>query len=70
VTAQLSCFVVSEQVPVAVLRGFEIFDPFFSELRYPQRAPNVAGLGECHGELLLQVCEQLEPLLDQIPPPS
>jgi hypothetical protein len=67
--SQLSCFVVGEKVPINLLRGFEIFDPFFSELRYPQRLQNIAGLGECHGELLGHLYGYLEPLLGEIPPP-
>jgi hypothetical protein len=68
--AQLSCFVVGEEVPINLLRAFAIFDPFFSELRYPQRLRHIEGLGECHGELLDHLYEYLKPLLDEIPPPS
>lgn len=67
-TMQICCFVVGEKAPMSLLRGFEIFDPFFSELRYPQRSPSIEGLGECHGELLDHLYKHLEPFLDEIPP--
>ena len=66
----LSCSVVRERAPINLLRGFEIFDPFLSELRYPQQLQNVEGLGVCHGELLGHLFAHLEPLLSEIPPPS
>lgn len=61
---------MGEGVPVTLLRGFEIFDPFFSEVRYPQKSPNVEGLGPCHGELLDHLYAYLEPFIDEIPPPT
>jgi hypothetical protein len=33
-------------MPKAVLKAFETFDPFFSELRYRAEAKQVDGLGE------------------------
>jgi hypothetical protein len=38
--------------PMMVKEGLAIFDPFFSELRYPQEMKNCDGLGGEHKELL------------------
>ena len=64
----LACFIVGETGLVTVRRGYEIFDPFFSELRYPHRAEKVDGLGECHGDLLTQLYVNLEPFLGELAP--
>jgi hypothetical protein len=69
-TKQMICFVVGETLPLTVLRGFEIFDPFFSELRYPREAEKAQGLDQCHGELLSHLYRVLEPFIDDIPPPA
>jgi hypothetical protein len=68
--AQICCFLVCEKTPISLRRGFEIFDPFFTELRYPHQAEEVGDLGECHGELLGHLFGHLEPFLDEIPPPT
>jgi hypothetical protein len=38
--------------PMTIKEGLAIFDPFFSELRYPQEMKNCDGLGEDHRYLL------------------
>jgi hypothetical protein len=68
--AQLRCDVAGEKGPINLRRGFEIFDPFFSELRYPVELQSVGGLGVCHGALLGHLFAHLEPLLSEVPPPS
>jgi hypothetical protein len=38
--------------PMTIKEGLSIFDPFFSELRYPQEMENCDGLGREHKFLL------------------
>jgi hypothetical protein len=44
---------------MTVKEGLSIFDPFFSELRYPQEMRQVEGLGEEHLRLLNSVVAEL-----------
>jgi hypothetical protein len=48
------------QEPMTVEEGFAIFDPFFTELRYPQENKLVTGLGHEHGFLLKALVEVLQ----------
>src|SRR5260370_26982018 len=43
---------VTLREPMTVEEGLNIFDPFFSELRYPQEMKQVDGLGPEHKLLL------------------
>lgn len=46
--------------PTTVEEGFVIFDPFFTELRYPQENKLVTGLGHEHSVLLKALVEVLQ----------
>ena len=46
--------------PMTVEAGLAIFDPFFTELRYPQENKLVTGLGHEHGLLLKALVEVLQ----------
>jgi hypothetical protein len=46
--------------PMTVEEVFAIFDPFFTELRYPQESKLVAGLGHENGFLLKALVEVLQ----------
>jgi hypothetical protein len=48
-----------------VERGFEVFDPFFSELRYPHEL-TMSGVGEDDKVLLYELVERLQPFLEKI----
>lgn len=69
-SAQIPWSDVGEETPISVLKGFEIFEAFFWELRYPRGLQNVSELGDFHGELLRCLYEYLEPFLAEIPPPT
>lgn len=45
--------------PMTVEEGLRIFDPFFSELRYPQEVREFGGLGEDHRHLLEALVNEL-----------
>jgi hypothetical protein len=44
---------------VSLREGFAIFDPFFSELRYPQEISHFQDLGKDHGNLLRALAVEL-----------
>lgn len=46
-------------------RGFEVFNPFFSELRYPQEL-TMSGVGEDDKVSLYELVERLQPFLEKI----
>ena len=48
-----------------VERGFEVFNPFFSELRYPQEL-TMSGVGEDDKISLYELVERLKPFLENI----
>jgi hypothetical protein len=48
-----------------VERGFEIFNPFFSELRYPQEL-TMGGVGEDDRLPLIELVERLKPFVPEI----
>jgi len=54
------------KMPMTIMKAFEMFDPFFSELRYPVEANLVDELGEEHGFVLDAVVEYLESFLKKI----
>jgi hypothetical protein len=45
--------------PMTIEEGLSIFDPFFSELRYPQEMSKVEGIGEEHKHLLDSLVSEL-----------
>jgi hypothetical protein len=47
-------------------QGFELFDPFFSELRYPQELKTMGGVGEDDKLVLSELVKSLEPFLEKI----
>jgi hypothetical protein len=67
----LTCLLVAPtvvvQMPITLRSAFEIFDPFFTELRYPVEVKLVDGLGQEHGSLLQAMIAYLEPFLSRIP---
>jgi hypothetical protein len=53
----------ARRMPMTVEEGFELFNPFFSELRYPQELKNIAGFGEDEGSVLEELACQIEPFI-------
>ena len=51
---------VTIQEPITVEQGLAIFDPFFTELRYPQEMKLMSGLGPEHRVLLDQLVKVLQ----------
>jgi len=51
------------RMPMTVEEGFELFNPFFSELRYPQELKNIAGFGEDESCVLEELACRIEPFL-------
>jgi hypothetical protein len=47
-------------------QGFELFDPFFSEVRYPQELKTMGGVGEDDKLPLAELVKTLEPFLEKI----
>jgi len=47
--------------PVRIERGLNIFDPFFSELRYPQQLNRLQGIGPDDGRMLDALVDELLP---------
>jgi hypothetical protein len=54
-------YLVTITTPQTVREGFVLFDPFFSELRYPQTLQNVQGIGEEEQFVLDRLVTLLEP---------
>jgi hypothetical protein len=52
--------------PLTVEQGFAIFDPFFSELRYPQELKKMEWVGEQEKPLLDELVQRLQPFLAKI----
>jgi hypothetical protein len=63
---KFTMFALVLQMPMTLLQGFELFEPFFSELRYPMEAKNTDGLGMDHGWVLEALVAHLHPFLAQI----
>lgn len=49
------------EYPVTIENGLDIFDPFFSELRYPQQLNRLQGIGPDDGRMLDAIVEELLP---------
>jgi hypothetical protein len=49
------------EYPVTIENGLDIFDPFFSELRYPQQLNRLQGIGQDDGRMLDAIVEELLP---------
>jgi len=54
------------EMPMKVLKAFELFDPFFTELRYPMELKELEGVGEDHGLVLDALVVYLDPFLSKI----
>jgi hypothetical protein len=54
------------KMPMKLLAAFELFDPFFSELRYPMELKQLEGVSEEEGRVLNAVVEYLHPFLSKI----
>jgi hypothetical protein len=52
--------------PLTLEQGFAIFDPFFSELRYPQELRKIKGVSEEEKQLLDELIQRLQPFLAKI----
>lgn len=50
-------------MPMTVKQGFILFDPFFSELRYPQELKDLEGVGEHEKIVLDELVVRLQPFL-------
>jgi|SRR5579863_4599975 len=55
-------YFAAESMFLTVERGFEIFDPFFTELRYPTELTNVECLGPEHKIILEELVSRLRPI--------
>jgi len=55
------------KMPMTLHEGLELFNPFFSELRYPQELKNIAGFGEDEGRMLEELACQIEPFISTKP---
>ena len=53
-------------VKPTIEQGFELFDPFFSELRYPQELKTMGGVGENDKLPLAELVKTLQPFLEKI----
>jgi hypothetical protein len=51
------------QMPMKLEDAFGLFDPFFSELRYPREMKGLKGVGEGEWRVLVALVEVLNPLL-------
>lgn len=49
------------EYPVTIEGGLEIFDPYFSELRYPQQLNKLQGIGPDDMRMLDAIVEELSP---------
>jgi hypothetical protein len=49
------------ECPLTIERGLEIFDPYFSELRYPQQLSKLQGIGPDDVRMLDAIVEELLP---------
>ena len=55
------------KMPMELLAAFELFDPFFSELRYPMELQKIAGFGDEEGLVLDALVDRLLPFLKNVP---
>jgi hypothetical protein len=52
--------------PTTIGEGLKFFDPYFSELRYPQKI-TTGGVGKDHGIILNAIVKELRPFLAAVP---
>lgn len=52
--------------PATIGEGLRFFDPYFSELRYPQKI-TTGGVGKDHGIILDAIVKELRPFLAAVP---
>jgi len=57
----------THKMPMTVKQGFALFDPFFSELRYPQELKDLEGVGEHEKIVLDELVGRLQSFLSKIP---
>ncbi len=53
-------------MPMTLRAGFALFDPYFSELRYPQELKKLGGVGEDQKLVLDVLVARLQPFLSQV----
>jgi len=53
-------------MPMTMRAGFALFDPFFSELRYPQELKKLGGVGEDEKLVLDVLVARLQPFLSKV----
>ena len=53
-------------MPMTMRAGFALFDPFFSELRYPQELKKLGGVGEDEKLVLDVLVTRLQPFLSHV----
>ncbi len=53
-------------MPMKLEAGFALFDPFFSELRYPQELKKLGGVGQDEKFILDELVRRLQPFLNKI----
>jgi hypothetical protein len=51
---------------MTIREAFALFDPFFSELRYPHESPNVEGVGPEESEILNAVVERIRAFVKDV----
>jgi hypothetical protein len=54
-------------MPIPLLAALEHFDPYFSELRYPQEINKLDGIGTEDSWLFARLVEHLEPFSNKLP---
>jgi hypothetical protein len=57
---------VTLKMPMKLLTAFELFDPFFSEIRYPTEPKKFEGLSEEERRVLDALVSRLLPLLNKV----
>jgi HEPN domain-containing protein len=64
--AQINLPVLILAMPMTLREAFALFNPFFSELRYPQELKTMQGLGEEEKLVLDELIARLTPLLEKV----
>ncbi len=65
-SAQITVPSLVLEMPMAMRDAFALFDPFFSELRYPQELKKMEGVGEEEKLVLDELVARLKPFLSKI----
>ena len=60
ISRQIDFIGVAIEGPLTIREGLNIFDPFFSELRYPREMKSIEGLGEEHRYLLDSLVREIK----------